>query len=69
VTDNFKAYPGTVHFDDSISAIRKITKMVPGIGIIGFPYSKDNFSDLVGNDHVFLPREAFEKYLYYRPFD
>jgi hypothetical protein len=69
IAETFEAYSGTVHFEDSISAVRKITKITRDIGIIGFPYSSDEVLDLTSDNRVFLPREAFENLLYYKPFD
>jgi hypothetical protein len=55
VAEAFKINSGTVHFDDSMGAIRKITEIVREIGIIGFPFPRDidNVPGMASDEHVF----------------
>jgi 5'(3')-deoxyribonucleotidase len=51
----YSTYPSLVHFDDSMSLMRKLLHLAPGVGIVGFPFAHDDISDIQGKNRVFIP--------------
>lgn len=55
VSEMYSKNPNVVHLDDSMSFVRKIIKIAPGIDIIGFPCVEDDTIGFENGRRVFFP--------------
>ncbi len=62
----YEANPSLVHLDDSMSFMRKILKVTPGLSVIGFPCLEDIYADMQGPRRVFFPDiSMFNELIFY----
>lgn len=68
VSELYQRNHGVIHFDDSMTTIRKLLELHPDMDVLGFPATKEPYSDLVGKRRLFFPDiTLFESLITYSP--